>query len=100
MSQHVRMVTAPIKPGRLDEMVEFWRTQVAPTAQTLKGYVSARMLVDREQNRVRSIGFWECEADYLASVPWTKQQLARAAELFAGPPTIEGFDLAIELVKA
>ena len=98
-NQHVRMVSAQIKPGKLDEAVEFWRTTVAPTARELKGYVSARMLVDREASRLRSIGFWESQEDFLASVPWTQGHVARFGEFLAAPPVIEGFDLVHEFLK-
>jgi heme-degrading monooxygenase HmoA len=91
------MVTVPIKPGKLDEVVDYWRANVGPSAREFKGYVSARMLADHAGNRVRSIGIWETEADYQATVAWTKEHLSKIADRFAGPPVIEGFDLAVEL---
>jgi heme-degrading monooxygenase HmoA len=97
---HVRMVTAQIKPGKLDEAVEYWRTTVAPSARELRGYVSARMLVDRPANRLRSVGFWESEADFQASVAWTQAHLAGFGEFLAAPPVIDGFDLVAELLAS
>ena len=98
-SRHVRMVTVPVKPGMLDEVVAYWTAKVGPSASEHKGYVSARLLVDRAANRVRSIGVWESEADYQATVSWTQEHLKRIANHFAGPPTIDGFDLAAEFAR-
>jgi quinol monooxygenase YgiN len=98
-TKHVRMVTAQVKPGKLEEAVEVWRTTIAPSAREQKGFVSARMLVDREANRVRSIGVWESEADFQASVPWTQGHLARFAGLFEAPPVTDHFDLVAEFLK-
>lgn len=96
---HVRMVTAQIKPGKLDEAVEFWTQTVAPSAREQKGYVSARLLVDRAAGRIRSMGFWESEADFQASIPWTQKHIARFGEYLSAPPVQEHFDLAAEFLK-
>jgi heme-degrading monooxygenase HmoA len=93
------MVTAQIKPGKLDEAVEYWKATVAPTASEQPGYVSARMLVDRPANRVRSISIWETAADSDAAAVWTKGHIARFGEYLAGPPVLDAFDMVAEYSK-
>jgi hypothetical protein len=45
-----------------------------------------------------SVGLWETEADFQATVTWNQEQIAKFAELFAAtaPPVVEQYELAVE----
>lgn len=55
-----------------------------------KGFKSVRLLVERETGKLMTIGLWETEADFQATVEWNKGQIAQFAELFAAtaPPVV------------
>jgi heme-degrading monooxygenase HmoA len=69
---------------------------VAPSVQQQKGFKSARLLVQRQTGQVLSMGLWETEADFLATVEWNQEQIAKFASLMAAPPVVEGYEVAAE----
>ena len=94
---YTRMVTATILPGKLEAAIQLWKESVAPTTRLQKGFINACLFVDRNVGRIRTIGFWQTEADFQASVPWNQEQLARFAALFAVPPIVEGYEFVAEV---
>lgn len=94
---YARVVSATIHPGRLDETIQLWRESVLPSVRQLKGFKGVRLLVDRENNNVVSMGLWETEADFLATVGWNQAQIDKFAELVAAPPDVGGYEVVIEV---
>ncbi len=91
-----RMVTALILPGKLDEVVQFWKDS-APATQEQTGFVNARLYADRAANRIRTVSLWESQAACQASMDWNDEVLARFAALFAAPPTVESYELVTDV---
>jgi heme-degrading monooxygenase HmoA len=91
-----RIVTAPVEPDRIDEAVSQWRASVAPTAVRQTGFRGARLLVDRRQGRVLSIGLWDSEADFEASAEWNRGQLDQFRGVLSGAPAVAGYEVAAE----
>jgi len=94
---YARMVTATVLPDKLDEAIRLWKESVAPTTRTQKGFISARFFADRAANKVRTLGLWETEADFQASVGWNQAQIDKFAALFAAPAIVEGYELITEV---
>jgi quinol monooxygenase YgiN len=94
---YARMVTAAVRPGKLDEAIQLWKDSVAPTTRQQTGFISARMFVDRAAGKIRTLGLWQTEADFLASVQWNQAQIDKFAGLFAAPPTVEGYEFVAEV---
>ena len=57
------------------------------------------MLLDRAANRMRTVMFWESEADFQATVAWAQGHIARFGEFLAAPPVVDGFDVVAEIEK-
>lgn len=94
---YARLVVGSILSGRLDEAIQLWREQVLPSVQHQKGSRSVRLLVDRQTSKVASLGLWETEGDYQATVEWNQEQVAKFGSLFAEPPETGGFDVVVEV---
>lgn len=90
------MVSGMTMPDKLDDVIRLWYEFVAPSAKQQKGFISARLLVDRETGKVVSMGLWESKADFENSVQWNAGQLARFTDLFPTPLSVNGFELAGE----
>lgn len=95
---HARMVTAQVQPDTLDQVITIFREAILPAAQQQKGFVGARLFVDRATNKGRVVSRWQSEADLLAGEAsgYYQEQLARVLPFFATPPTREIFEIAVE----
>jgi quinol monooxygenase YgiN len=92
-----RVVTANVLPDKLDEVIRLWRDSVAPANSQQKGWISARMLVNRKTGKAIVVALWETEADLQASAgPYLQEQLAKFVGLLAAPPVEELFEVAAE----
>jgi hypothetical protein len=56
-----------------------------------------RLLVDRENGKIASLGLWETEADFQATVSWNQEQIARFTGLFSSPPEVNGYEVLLEV---
>ena len=97
MYSQVLMVN--IKPGKMDEAIAIFKDSVAPAIHGWKGLQSGRMLVDRAGNKIMAVSFWDSEADEasLQSSDAYKEQVAKLAALFAGPPEVEVYEESVEV---
>jgi heme-degrading monooxygenase HmoA len=96
---YARHFTIQVKPERMDEFVQLWHSAMLPAAQTQTGWRAARLLVDRKSGKVVIIGFWETEADALASgvgSAYAQKQLTTLGDLATAVPVIEHFEVAGE----
>jgi len=95
---HAQVVRAQIQPGKLDELISLFRDSVIPVARAQKGYRVAYMLVDSETNRAMTVSLWETEADLaaIASSGFYREQVNKAAALFAAPPEREVYEVVVE----
>jgi heme-degrading monooxygenase HmoA len=96
MIMYARLVTGSIPREKLDDAIQLWRDSVFPSVQQQKGFKGVRLLVDRKNGKVASLGLWETEADFQATVEWNQRQVAKFAELFATPPEVGGYEVVVE----
>ncbi|MCC7165709.1 MAG: antibiotic biosynthesis monooxygenase [Anaerolineae bacterium] len=97
--KYARMVSGKTTPDKLDAVIQLWHEFVMPSAKVQKGFVNARLLVDRESGQVVSVGLWESKADFENSVRWNAGQLTRFTSLFPEPLEVGGYELAGEALK-
>jgi quinol monooxygenase YgiN len=92
-----RVVTAQVLPGKLEEAIRVWQDTVLPSNSQKTGWVSARMLVNRQTNKAMVIAIWESE-DALQESGGTYLQIqyAKFVELLAAPPVEEIFEVGAE----
>jgi heme-degrading monooxygenase HmoA len=92
---HARMVTVPVKPERVDEVVKIWQDSVLPAAQAQPGFKGALVLGDRESGEGISISLWDSVVYMEAgeSSGYCQEQLAKFGDLFSGQPTSKHFEV-------
>lgn len=96
MTIYARLVTGFIAADRLDEAIRLWRDSVLPSVQQQAGFKGVRLLVDRKSGKVASMGLWETEAHFQATVEWNQGQIAKFAGLFAAPLEVGGYEVVVE----
>jgi heme-degrading monooxygenase HmoA len=70
-----------------------------PNAKSQKGWVSARLLIDRKAGKVVVIGIWETEADALSTgtgSAYADKQREALGKLLTAPPVVEHYEVAGE----
>ena len=92
---HARMVTVPVKPEKIDEMVKIWQDSVLPAAKEQPGFKGALVLGDRETGEGFSISLWDSVVYMEAgeSSGYYQEQLAKFGDTFAGQPTSRHFEV-------
>jgi len=68
---------------------------VLPSVQQQKGFKGVRLLVDRKNGKVASLGLWEAEADFQATIEWNQGQVGKFAGLFTMPPEVGGYEVVV-----
>jgi heme-degrading monooxygenase HmoA len=94
---YVRLVTGTIPPHKIDDSVQLWRETVLPSVRQQNGFIGVRLLVNRKNGGIATMGLWETEADFQATVAWNEKQVNRFADLFTTSPTLAGYELVMEV---
>jgi quinol monooxygenase YgiN len=92
---YIRTVALTIKPGSMDEAIKIFQDSVIPAAKQQKGFTSVNLGTDRSANKAVIIGFWETEADMLASESngFFQEQMTKLGVTFAAPPVRTVYEL-------
>ena len=95
---HARIVSGQFQPDKMEEAVSIYENSVAPAAKEQQGCKGASLLTDAKTGKFISISLWETEADMIAGEEsgYLKEQIAKAAPTFAGPPTSERFEVSVQ----
>jgi heme-degrading monooxygenase HmoA len=70
---HAALVNYPVRPGYLDEAISFWREELEPAAEGQPGYLGSVLLVEREDNRLVVVAYWDTRAHddaFATTGPW------------------------------
>jgi heme-degrading monooxygenase HmoA len=96
---HARVVTVQSQPGKTEETVRIYRDSVMPVAGQQQGFKGALLLTDPHTGKGISITLWETEADMIAGETsgYYQEQIAKFAQVFAGPPTREGYEVSVQV---
>lgn len=95
---HAQVVRAELQPGKIDEAITIFRDSILPAVRGQKGFVSARLLADRERSQFTGITLWETEADVeaIATSGFYQEQVAKMAPIMAGPPDRQIYEVVVE----
>ena len=95
---HAGVQSATIQPGKVDEVIKFMRDAGLPKMKKQKGFKGLFVLTNRETGKYLHISLWNTEADATAAVTSGDRQeaVAKAAALFVGPGTVEGYEVSIK----
>ncbi len=94
---NARVVTARLRPEKVDEAVGQYRTTVVPQAKQQKGYRGKLLFLNRDTRKALSITLWETESDMLASESsgYLQSQFSGLEDLFTEPPTTEHYEVSV-----
>jgi heme-degrading monooxygenase HmoA len=94
---HARVTIVTVQPGKLDEAIKVSRDSIMPAAKKQKGFKEYLLLTDRNTGKGMTITLWNTEADMTAgeSSGFYREQVAKAAPFFAGPPTLEHYEVSV-----
>ncbi len=75
-----------------------YRDSVIPAAKQQQGFKGTFLLTDPNTGKGVSISLWETEADMRAGETsgYYQEQIAKFAQIFAGPPTREGYEVSVQ----
>jgi heme-degrading monooxygenase HmoA len=92
-----RVTTVTVQPRKLDEAISVARDSIMPAAKKQKGFKQYLLLVDRNAGKGITITLWNTEADMTASEGggFYREQLAKAAPLFAGSPGLDHYEVSV-----
>ena len=95
---HARVTTLQLQPGKTQEALGIARNSVLPAARGQRGYRGMLALMDRDADKVVSITLWESQEDLQAGEEsgYYREQLGKAAVLFAGEPATEVYEVGIQ----
>ena len=90
-----RVTFTTVQPSKFDEAIKLNRDSIMPAAKKLKGFKAFYGLSNRDTGKGITISMWETEADMKAAETsgFYREQLAKAAPLLAGPPTMEHYEV-------
>ena len=82
----------------MDEGINIVRDSILPVSQQQAGFQGLLFLTDSDTNKGIAITLWESEEDMLAgeSGGYYREAVAKAAALFATPPTMEHFEVSVQ----
>jgi heme-degrading monooxygenase HmoA len=87
---YARVLTARVKPGKLDEMARLYQDLVVPFAEQQPGFKGLFMLTSLDKDKEVSVSLWETEAEMAA---FGRECFARVVDQFsvllAAPPDVE-----------
>ncbi len=95
---YARVTTVQTQPGKTEEAIRIYRDSVVPAAKQQHGFNGLFLLTDPNTGKGLSITLWETEADLRAGETsgYYQEQIAKFAQVFAGPPTREGYEVSVQ----
>jgi heme-degrading monooxygenase HmoA len=95
---YARVTTTQMQPGKTEEAIRIYRDSVLPAAKQQQGFKGVFLLTDPNTGKGVSISLWETEADMRAGETsgYYQEQIAKFAQVFAGPPTREGYEVSVQ----
>ena len=99
---HARVTYVSIRPGRMDEVKRIYRETVVPAAETQEGFMGAMLLADDGRSFGMSVTLWDSPDSATAAEAngYYQAQLAQFADVLAGTPARELYDVAVNCTAA
>ena len=94
---NVVLVRGQTMPGQVDEMARRWEELVPPRLRDTPGFRQAYFVGTREQNTVLGVLVWDQLPDQQRIQNNIQAMLERARDIMTGPPTVEVFEVLVEV---
>ena len=83
------------QPEKRDEVTQFIRDTVLPSAREWQGFKGYLALLDPNTGKGIAIALWETEDDVRASAPSNQELVAEAAHFLTSAPTQEVYEVLV-----
>lgn len=94
---YARVIHSEVVPGKVDEAVSVWGDKVAANLKQAKGFKGAYLTGNRETHKGVTITLWETKEDADAMNATLPQIMALFDGIFAGPPSVETYEVLIQV---
>lgn len=96
---YARIVQVPLQPGAAEEATTHFRDKVGPALKQHSGFLNSRFLVNGETNRCLMVTLWESAEDRTAAETngFLQEVLQQMKPHFAGQPTVDYYDVAVQV---
>jgi heme-degrading monooxygenase HmoA len=91
---HTLRIDATLKPGKKDEFIQAWHSQVLPVLKKQTGFVDEIILYDEATHSGTGISLWKSRKDaehYQNNV--FNQAKSPVEHLLVGPPTVRSYEV-------
>lgn len=96
-----RVVQVPLQPGSSTEAANYFKESVGPALKQQAGFINSRFLTNSETNKCLMVTLWE-SADHrqeAESNGFLQGVLQDMKQYFAGAPTIDYYDVDVQVVN-
>ncbi|MCU1285985.1 MAG: hypothetical protein JWO13_2335 [Acidobacteriales bacterium] len=91
---HALLIEGSIKPGKKNDFMKIWESQILTTLKTQKGYVEEILLLKEDGQQGVGVSLWQTKADadryYNEVFP---KQVAQVSDLMTGTPNMRPFNV-------
>ena len=93
---YIRIVRAQTKPGQVEELASRWHGFIGARMAGMTGFRHAHFGADRTANTTVAISVWDDRPDPAAMEPMVREFREQVADLSAGTPVIEEYEVLAE----
>lgn len=95
---YARIVTVHAKTDKLDEVIAIYRDSIVPAAKQQKGFIGARLFVDRATGKGVSVTRWQSKEELEAGEAsgYYQEQIAKIAPMLTQPPVREAYEIGVD----
>jgi heme-degrading monooxygenase HmoA len=94
---YARVINSLLVPAKVEDAVSVWRDKVAPSIKQAKGFKGAYLVGDRGTGKGLTITLWETKEDADAMNASLAQTLALFDGLFAAQPSLETYEVLLQV---
>jgi heme-degrading monooxygenase HmoA len=96
---YARVIQFPLKPESISEAVAYFQSSVGPELKKLNGFKNSRMLTNSDTNRGLMVTIWDSEEDRQEAENngFLKGVLKQMSSYFAGPPTVDYYQVDVQV---
>lgn len=97
---YARIIQVPLKPGVIGDATNYFRDSVGPVLKELDGFKNSRFLTNPETNKCLMVTLWESEEARTNAETngFLQNVLKNMKEYFASPPTIDYYEVGVQVV--
>ncbi len=95
---YARIVTVHARTDKLDEVIAIYRDSIVPAAKQQKGFIGARLFIDRASGKGVSVTRWQSKEELEAGEAsgYYQEQIAKIAPMLTEPPTREIYEIGVD----